>query len=239
MPAITVAGEDAILGRPLRRNGGIGEARFEKTESGYGLKLAAEGFQVANLVEPCAVSFGDAPVPVTAQGRPAGVPRYKLEAADLPDRLRRARRGLSGGGADRALRRRGGRLPDRYARPVGPGCAHACGSRAREIEQARGAAERAVREGYRTLTARADAVDQRSIAREQAGFSAERELICRDFQREGQLGFCGARITEARAASLRARLGLTSEPKPAARPSAGAGREAGTGFSRNPALEVC
>ena len=56
------------------------------------------------------------------------------------------------------------------------------------------------------------------IAREQAGFSAEREMTCRDFQREGQMGFCAARITEARAASLRARLGLNTEPKPAAKP---------------------
>ena len=87
---------------------------------------------------------------------------------------------------------------------------------AKEIEKARGSAERAVREGYRTLSAKSDAVEQRVVAREQAGFSAEREMICRDFQREGQFGFCGARITEARAASLRARLGLNTEPKPAA-----------------------
>jgi hypothetical protein len=217
MPAIRVAGEDAILGRPLRRNGGIGEARFEKTESGYGLRLAAEGFQVANLVEPCAVSFGDAPVPVTAQGRPAGVPRYKLEAPICPiifDVL---------DGAFLVVEPTEPCVVEAVACRIdmrglwGPD-ARSLSSRAREIEQARGAAERAVREGYRTLTARADAVDQRAIAREQAGFSAERELVCRDFQREGQLGFCGARITEARAASLRARLGLTSEPKPAARP---------------------
>jgi hypothetical protein len=217
MPAIRVAGEEAILGRPLRRNGGLGEATFEKTATGHGLKLNVQGFQSENLTEPCAVSFGETPVPVTPQGRPAGVPRYKLEAAACPivfDVLDGAFLVVEPTQpclVEAALCRidpRGLWGPDSRTLPP----------RAREIETARGAAERAVREGYRALTAKADAVDQRSIAREQAGFSAERELICRDFQREGQIGFCGARITEARAASIRARLGITSEPKPAATP---------------------
>lgn len=215
MPAIKVAGEEAILGRALRRNGGHGEARFEKTEAGYGLKLNVEGFQSANLVEPCAVSFGEAPVPVTAQGRPAGVPRYRLEAPVCPivfDVL---------DGAFLVVEPAEPCLVEAAACRIDPRGlwgpdSRTLASRAKEIEQARGAAERAVREGYRALTARADAVEQRTITREQAGFSAERAQICRDFQREGQLGFCGARVTEARAASIRARLGITSEPKPAA-----------------------
>jgi hypothetical protein len=217
MPAIRVAGEEAILGRPLRRNGGLGEAVFEKTATGHGLRLNVQGFQSENLTEPCAVSFGETPVPVTAQGRPAGVPRYKLEAAVCPivfDVLDGAFLVVEPAqpcvveAAQCRIDPRGLWGPDSRTLPP----------RAKEIETARGAAERAVREGYRVLTAKADAVEQRSIAREQAGFSAERELICRDFQREGQIGFCGARITEARAASIRARLGITSEPKAAAKP---------------------
>jgi hypothetical protein len=76
MPPIKVAGEDAILGRVLRHNGGAGEAVFEKSGAGYGLKLTADGFQSGNLVEPCAVSFGETPVPVTSLGRPAGSDRH-------------------------------------------------------------------------------------------------------------------------------------------------------------------
>lgn len=215
MPAIKIAGEDAILGKVLHRHGNHGEAIFSKTAAGYGLKLNLDGFQSANLVEPCAVSFGDTPVPVTALGRPAGVPRYKLEAPICPivfDVLDGAFLVVEPAepcvvqAAQCRIEPRGLWGPD--ARTVA--------AQAKEIEKARGGAERAVREGYRTLTAKSDAVEQRVIAREQAGFSAEREMICRDFQREGQFGFCGARITEARAASLRARLGLNTEPKPAA-----------------------
>jgi len=217
MPAIKIAGEDAILGKLLHRHGHQGEAIFSKTATGYGLKLNLDGFQSANLVEPCAVSFGDAPLPVTALGRPAGVPRYKLEAPICPivfDVLDGAFLVVEPAepcvvqAAQCRIDPRGLWGPD--ARTVA--------GQAKEIERARGSAERAVREGYRTLTAKSDAVEQRVIAREQAGFSAERETICRDFQREGQFGFCGARITEARAASLRARLGLNTEPKPAAKP---------------------
>jgi hypothetical protein len=217
MPAIKVAGEEAIIGRTLRRNGGFGEAVFDKTAAGYGLKLKAEGFQASNLVEPCAISFGDAPVPLTSLGRPAGVPRYKLEASICPivfDVL---------DGAFLVVEPAQPCVVEAAACRIDPRGlwgpdSRTLVSRAKEIESARGTAERAVREGYRVLGAKGDASDQRAIAREQASFSAERELTCRDFQREGSLGFCGARMTEARAASIRARLGITSEPKPAAKP---------------------
>lgn len=217
MPAIKIAGEEAILGKALHRNGNHGEATFSKTADGYGMKLNLDGFQPDNLVEPCAVSFGDAPVPVTALGRPAGVPRYRLEAPICPivfDVLDGAFLVVEPAepcvvqAAQCRIDPRGLWGPD----------ARIVAGQAKETERARGAAERAVREGYRTLTAKSDPVEQRSIAREQAGFSAEREMTCRDFQREGQMGFCAARITEARAASLRARLGLNTEPKPAAKP---------------------
>jgi len=211
MPSIKIAGEESILGRTLRRHGGFGEAVLERSASGYGLKLRAEGFQPSNLVEPCAISFGDA-VPVTALGRPAGLPRYKLEAPACPIVFDV----LDGGilvtepeqpcvieAAACRIDPRGVWGPD--ARLLTP--------RAKEIEAERGKAETAVREGFRALSAKADLPEQRAIAREQAGFSSEREQICREFQREGAHGFCGARITEARAASIRARLGL-AEPKP-------------------------
>jgi hypothetical protein len=218
MPAIKVAGEDAIVGRVLRHNGGLGEAVFDKTATGFGLKLTVDGFQSSNLVEPCAVSFGETPLPATSLGRPAGVPRYRLEAPICPivfDVL---------DGAVLVVEPAQPCIVEAAACRIDPRGlwgpdSRTLAARAKEIESARGVAERAVREGYRTLTARADAVDQRAIAREQAGFSAEREQTCRSFQREGQYGFCGARLTEARAASIRARLGLSNEPaKPAAKP---------------------
>ncbi len=217
LPALKIAGEETILGKALHRNGNQGAATFEKLGEGYGLRLSLDGYQTANLVEPCAVSLGDAPVPVTALGKPAGVPRYRLEAPVCPllfDVLDGAFLVIEPAepcvvaAAQCRVDPRGLWGPDQGV----------VAAQAKAIERARGAAERALRDGYRTLTAKANAVDQRTLAREQAGFSGEREMICRDFQREGQYGFCAARITEARAAELRARLGLHTEPRQAAKP---------------------
>jgi len=217
LPALKIAGEEAILGKALHHNGNHGAASFEKLGSGYGLKLSLDGYQSANLVEPCAVSLGEAPIPVTALGRPAGVPRYRLEAPVCPlvfDVL---------DGAFLVVEPTEPCVVEAAQCRVdprglwGPDLATVA-AQAKAIERARGAAERALRDGYRTLAAKANAVDQRTLAREQAGFSGEREMTCRDFQREGQYGFCAARITEARAAELRARLGLHGEAKQAPKP---------------------
>lgn len=211
MPAIKIAGEESILGRTLRRHGGFGEATLEKSGTGYGLKLRAEGFQSSNLTEPCAISFGETAVPVTALGKPAGLPRYKLEAPACPIVFDV----LDGGflvvepGQPCVIEAAACRIDPRGV--WGPD-ARTLAGRAKDIEGERTRAETAVREGFRALSAKADLPEQRTIAREQAGFSSEREQICRDFQREASHGFCGARITEARAASIRARLGLP-EPK--------------------------
>lgn len=212
MPAIKLPSEESITGRVLRHNGALGQASFEKLGSGYGLKISADGYQSDNLTEPCVVDFGDAPVPATPQGKPAGVPRYQLEAPACPivfDVLDGAFLVVEPAepcvitAAACRIDPRGLWGPD----------ARTLSARAKEIESERGKAERAVREGYKALAAKADLAEQRTIAREQAGFSSDRELICRDFQREGAHGFCATRITEARAASIRARLGLP-EPKP-------------------------
>jgi hypothetical protein len=210
--------EDAVLNKTYRRNGVTGEARLERLGSGYGLRLTAEGFQTGNLTEACAVSFGDKPLPLKSLGKPTGLPRYELEAPVCPivfDVL------------DGAI------LVTAPAQPCvieaaqckvdprglwGPDSRTLAGQ-AKDIERSRSRAESALREGYKTLTARASVPDQRMIAREQAGFSSERELVCREFQREGSHGFCAAKLTEARAAELRMRTsgGTQTADKPVKR----------------------
>ncbi len=161
LPALKIAGEEAILGKALHHNGNHGAASFEKLGSGYGLKLSLDGYQSANLVEPCAVSLGEAPIPVTALGRPAGVPRYQLEAPVCPlvfDVL---------DGAFLVVEPTEPCVVEAAQCRVdprglwGPDLATVA-AQAKAIERARGAAERALRDGYRTLAAKANAVDQRT-----------------------------------------------------------------------------
>ena len=58
----------------------------------------------------------------------------------------------------------------------------------------------------------------KKIASEQAGFSSEREVACRNYAGEDVHGFCALRLTQARAFALRAELeakGKSAEPKKA------------------------
>ena len=110
---------------------------------------------------------------------------------------------------------------------------------ARTIEQDRGQADRTVRENYRVLSQRAAGPDVRPIVSEQAGFSSERETVCRNYRGEANHGFCNARYTEGRAAQLAARLGLVgtaAAPTAAAAPApAAAGQPAQPRPARPPA----
>ena len=58
----------------------------------------------------------------------------------------------------------------------------------------------------------------KAAAREQAGFSSNREMICRDYLREANHGFCALQLTEARSFALLARIGAETEGKPKPRP---------------------
>jgi hypothetical protein len=218
-PVISAGTEDKLIDRALKRNGTGGEATLVRRGTAYGLKLSADGFLINNLTEPCAVSFGDQPLPLTSLGRPAGSPRYRLEAPICPmtfDVLNGAVFVIEP--AQPCMIEAAGCRID--VRGIWGTESSALAAQVREIERARTQAERSVRENYRLLIERADRNDQRVIAREQAAFSSEREIACRDYAREASHGFCHAKFTEARATELRRRLTGKDEPaeKPKPRP---------------------
>ena len=185
MPAIKVAGEDAILGRVAAaqwrlRRGRLREDRdrLRSEAQRRGLPGEQSGRALRRLLRRHARA-GD-------RARPAG------RRAALPARgARSARSSSTCSTAPSSWSSR--RSPASSRPPPAASTRAACGvpirARCRRAPRrsraARGVAERAVREGYRVLTAKADAVEQRAIAREQAGFSAEREQICRDLPARG------------------------------------------------------
>jgi hypothetical protein len=216
-PAKAVS-DTAILGRDLRLRGSRGTLRLDRAGRSGGIqaRLVLEGTRLSEPSQACTVRFEE-PVPVAILGREEGLARYGLEAPSCP---------LLGELVDGGIWVREGRC-----RIEAQDCAVAAEglwgpdpatlkSRARDIEQDRGRADRAVRDNYKALTQRAQPQDMRAIVAEQAAFSAEREMACRSYAQEAEHGFCNARFTEARAARLAARLGVAPVEKPDATGSA-------------------
>jgi hypothetical protein len=218
--------EESVIGRPLFRNGGQGEIEFDRqpapaSEREHALrlsKLTFEGELVSKPGEICRVSVvPETPVAANEIGQPEGVSRFALALEACP---------FSFDVLDGAIL-----VPplpnlctftqaDCRVDPSGlwgPAGSSLGGDRIREIERSRARAEGSLRSNFKALLARAhDGQQIKLIAGEQAGFSSEREQICRDYWGEDKHGFCAARITEARAALLARRLtGEGSEPEAA------------------------
>jgi hypothetical protein len=79
----------------------------------------------------------------------------------------------------------------------------------REIERARGVAERRLNDARRLLQSRLRTTPEgRAFLQEQAGFPANRERVCRNYGTSDiGPGFCALKYTEARAEALAARVG--------------------------------
>lgn len=216
-PPVRAVTDDAVVGQALLHQGRAGRFVMERKAGGFGVRFTGDGFQINNLTEPCSVSFGDQAVPLESLGRPAGLPRFRLQAPICPivfDVLPNAILVLEPSQPCVIAAAQCRLTPQGLWGPDGRGLV----ALARDIERDRVRAETQVRDGFRQLTARGDNPDERrSVAREQAGFSAEREQICRDYAREATHGFCAAKINEARAASIRARLVPNEPQRPAQR----------------------
>lgn len=219
-------GIDGIVGRTLLRNGMEGSSlRIEREgRSTYRARAVFEGRLISDPTQACAIDMGSqGALALEAKGEADGLPRFAFEAPACPlefDLLEGAvlvtapRPACEFTAADCRVEVTG------LWGPAGATLA----ARAKEFETARARADTAVREGYRALAARSGPGQTRPIVAEQAGFSSERETVCRDYAGEGQHGFCHTRFTEGRAASLRVRAGnlppVPDAEQPRGRPAA-------------------
>jgi hypothetical protein len=225
--AVKSPSEDSIIGRDLKLNGSAGALRVERGQGGLRAQITLAGTKVSQPTESCSVKLGggDA-VTLSSLGKPDGLARYEAQTPACPIIFDV----LEGGAlvtapaeacviqeADCRAEPRGLWGPD----PAGliPKVA--------ELDQARGSFDKAVRENYKALTQRAGPQAARPIVAEQAAFSSDREQVCRSYAREGAHGFCNARFTEARAATLASRLGIlmqSAQPATPGQPEAQAER---------------
>ncbi|MGH6852053.1 MAG: hypothetical protein ACREDJ_02425 [Methylocella sp.] len=203
--------EETIFGRELSRDGFAGIIAFQRG-SGKALEIARlsiAGEEISHPGEPCQVEVAaGAPIQARFAGRPNGVSRYDVDIEACPFSLDVLEGAVL---VTRTPQTCDFRAADCRADPAGlwgpPG--NAIGpDEVKQLERERGRVEPAMRAKFRALlkSAGQDKEAVKQIAREQAGFSSEREVICRNYLREDIHGFCALRITQARTLALQAAL---------------------------------
>lgn len=201
--------EETIFGHELSRDGFAGAIAFQRGP-GKGIeitRLSLAGEEISHPGRQCRVDIvADTPIQTRSAGRPNGVFHYEVDIAACPfafDVL---------DGAVIVVR-----VPpscdfpaaDCRAVPAGfwgPSASSFGPDQVKQFERERGQAESLMRAAFRARLTNAgkdkDAI--KKIASEQAGFSSERDVTCRNYPGEDVHGFCALRITQARALTLQA-----------------------------------
>lgn len=208
-------GDDLIAGRDLLHHGSRGTMRFEIRGGALRIsRLLFQGDLTERPGEPCRVEIEQG-VDLQQVGRPAGVTRYKAALEVCPFTLEVLDGAVLVAGELCEVKAAACTVDP--AGLWGPAGNSIRGEQLVAIERARRAAEERARTYFRALlNTSKDKNETKRIAAEQAGFSSRREEVCSSYQRETVHGFCGARLTEARAFALRAEIDKAA-PQPAAR----------------------
>lgn len=209
--------EASVIGHVLSRDGHAGKMAFEKKGGDLVLtKLQMMGDKISKPQETCSVEVSlSAPLVVLPAGRPHGLVRYDvpldacpfsfdvLEGAVLVSRPDPT---CDFTAADCRITPGGLWGPTPFELPP---------SRATELEHQRVKIETTMRTNFRALLKKfaKDKAAAKALVRDQAAFSSQREMTCRDYEQEPVHGFCSTQITEARTLELLAQFGLAEEPR--------------------------
>lgn len=208
-PGLKPPSEETISGQQLSRDGFAGIIAFRHAP-GKGLEvtqLSIAGEKISHPGEQCQVELvAGTPIQTRFAGRPNGVSHYEVEIETCPFSLDVLEGAVL---VTRTPRTCDFRAADCRVDPAGlwgpPG--NAIGAdRTKQLERERGRVDSAMLAKFHALLASAGKDNNaiKKIAGEQAGFSSEREVICRNYLREDIHGFCALRITQARALALQA-----------------------------------
>ena len=217
--------EETISGHELSRDGFAGVIAFQRgSDKGLEItQLSIAGERISHPGEQCRVAVvAGAPIQTRFAGRPNGVSRYEVLIEACPFSLDVLEGAILVAPAPQTC---DFQAADCRVDPAGlwgpPG--NAIGpDQTKQLERERGRVDSAMLAKFHALLTSAgkDKEAIKQIASEQAGFSSEREVICRNYLREDIHGFCGLRITQARALALQAafedRTKARAKQKPAA-----------------------
>ena len=206
--ASPAAGIASLAGRPLMLNGKSGLMQIsgdDKTATIDKLQLAGEG--VSDSSQRCVVDIvGETPIEAPNVGRPDGLERFEAKVPACP---------IAFDVLDGAVL-----VPAQITACVfkaadcqttpgglwGPDGASLVGDAAKIVKE-RAEAEKSMGKLVRAIQDRAeDGAQAADLVRDQNGFAAQRDELCRDYAKESLHGYCALRVTEARTALLQARL---------------------------------
>ncbi len=196
----------ALAGQTLYLNGHQSQVSFELRDKALVVSHLTLTGQTDGTGEDCRIDVADLPLTTSDLGRPDGMARIGLAFPACPitfDVL-----------ADAALASADRPSCDFEAAKCkvtptglwGPQASTFGADRDKTIERERARAEAAVRSNFkRLLTTTKDRPTIMGYARDQAQFSSTREEVCQSYAGETKHGFCSTRLTEARAAAVRAK----------------------------------
>ena len=208
LPNLSQPSEDSILSRELRLNGNQGLIAFDQKAKVLRItRLTLPGHQISKPQEACRIDLSGGPFVLRSAGFYDGLKRYQSDILSCPisvDILEGAVSVAVQGGLCSFEQADCSASPDGLWGP--PSTAFGA-NEIKSIEKSRSLSDSHVQAYFRAILSQTkDKKLVRDIAADQAGFSAKRDEICRDYVREDQHGFCSLRITEARALALSARL---------------------------------
>jgi hypothetical protein len=201
--------EESILGRVLHQDG---EARgsIELQRRGGALevaRLSLVGDRLTRSGETCRIEVSE-PLRLTPREAASGLHRYQVEFPACPFDFEALDGAILVSSDGKACELR---QADCRADPNGlwgMGAAEFDPKRAEEMLTMRARIDQTVRNDFKALYDRikSEKAQRKELVREQAGFSARREEICRSYVQEADFGYCALRVTEARALALGTQL---------------------------------
>ena len=209
---------ESVLGQTLKLNGTSGAMVIAKHGDALTVEtLTLKGESTTDSGAPCTIDVrGDQPIALTSMGKVDGLAHYAIDFPACPiefDLLDKA-----------ALvpQQPSACIFSAAACQANPGGlwgpdAASLASSAKDIAAKRQKADAVLSASVNALMKRNKGKDSAKISGDEEAFASQREEICKDYDGEDTLGFCGSRLTMARASNLLAQL-APAKPSPKAKP---------------------
>jgi len=196
-----------VIGRALLLNGANGLLQFSGQADALRIdRLTMLGEVISDSTQQCRIDVGGgATIETKSLGRPDGLLRFEADIPACPFEF-----DILDGSVLVPVQLQSCIFKDADCQANPSGLWGPDGARivmdVKAMEQARARAEAAMAANYRALDARLkDRAKADDLAREQNRFLSDRDDICRAYSHENMYNFCAIRLTEARAAFLKAR----------------------------------